>query len=499
MYKNIISDGKGEIMKKIILIIFICFIYCFNNGVSADTSKFSGAEFLDGISYVKYDGVYYHFKNAQAIRNISNSNIAYCIEPFENLVDNSSYIGYENFNNKFNLSQSDWNRIALLSYYGYGYPGHNDKKWISITQMLIWKTVDKKSSFNWIDNVYNRNIIYPYNKEIDELEELIKNHNVKPRFSDELVFSVNSIAVLEDFNNVIDNYEIKYSDFDAYIKDNSLFVNLKEEMVGKIILRKRDYSNNKVQFFYSQSSQSIVERGIVDSSEVEIVIKSVSGSIEINKIDSTTMTTVALGEASLIGAIYEVFDLNDNLVGEIVIGNDNKGRIEKLEFGTYLIKEKSAGVGYYVDSNLYSVTIDSANLNVSLTLSNDVIKTKVIITKYFGSKEDYRNNQMSLEPSVTFNFYDYNNELFCSGTTNEFGMLEVELPYGNYKITQINSMIGYSLSNDIEIFVNEDSNVSINIPVYDIEIEVPNAFVFNYRPLIINIMEMLLKRIRYVL
>ena len=51
------------------------------------------------------------------------------------------------------------------------------------------------------------------------------------------------------------------------------------------------------------------------------------------------------------------------------------------------------------------------------------------------------------------------------------------LPYGKYTIKQVNTTTNYDKVDDITIIVDERSNVSITLPLYDIEIDVPDAYI----------------------
>ncbi len=470
---------EGDYMKKYTLIIFILILFLFGvKEVCATEAIFSGAESLTGVSYVKYDGYYYHFRNAKAIRNVNTGNIAYCIEPFATLVDGSSYTGYIEYNNIFKLSKEQWERLKLLAYYGYGYRGHTDKKWITITQILIWRTVDPKHSFNWIDNVNDRNVIYPYENEIQELESLIANHKVLPNISSKITMSINSTLELVDENHVINNFRIKYSEIDAEIIDNKLVINSSDVGSKKIVLVKEfGGADSSVEFFYRNDSQSVIERGNVDSVEIEFEVNVESGSIKIIKVDSSTKDVYPSGEASLVGAKYSVCDLDDHVVGAITIASNSEGVLENIPYGFYKIKEITPGVGYYLDSKEYLVEINHSNLNIVKILENKVIDSKIKIVKYYGSKEDYDNSTMRLESGIKFEFYNRFGDLVHTAITDELGEIEVVLPYGQYTLKQVNSTENYNKVHDIDFVVDETSNVSIYLPLYDLEIDVPDAYI----------------------
>lgn len=465
-------------MKRITLIIVFLISFFLSEKVLAREAMFSSSESLNSISYVKHDGHYYYFRNAKAIRNVLNSNIAYCIEPFATLIDGTNYTGFIEYDSIFNLSKEQWERLKLLAYYGYGYKNHLEEKWISITQMLIWRTVDPSHSFNWIDNVNDKNIIYPYNSEIEEIENLVSSHNLIPSIPKEVRMSINDSVELFDNSLQLNKFKIIESDIDARIVDNKLVINSSEEGHKKIILSNRDDNlSYSTEFFYSFGTQSVIERGSVDFLELEIDIYVESGSIKIVKLDSDSNSIIPSGDASLVGAKYSVFDIDDNLIGSIVIGDNNTGVLENISYGKYRIKEVEAGKGYYIDKNEYFIDIDRDNLNVELNLKNDVIKSKIKIIKYYGSNEDYANFSMKVESGITFEFYDSNNDLVYTGITDEFGILEVILPYGKYTIKQINTTDNYDKVDDMTIIVDEKSNVSITLPLYDIEIDVPDAYI----------------------
>lgn len=464
--------------KKTLIIVILILFFIGVKSVFAENVIFSSAEDLDGVAYLKHDGFYYHFRNAKAIRNITTNNIAYCIEPFATLVDGSSYTGYIEYNNIFNLSKEQWDRLKLLSYYGYGYKNHTDQKWITITQILIWRTVDPNHSFNWIDNVYDRNIIYPYQDEIREIENLVLYHNNIPNISTTITMSINETLELVDDTYILNNFKIKDSNVDAEIVNNKLIIRASDSGNKRItLISDDDLLDTNVAFFYKSGTQSVIERGRLDPVEFNIDIEVQSGSIKIIKVDSETKDKNPRGEASLIGAEYLVSDESDNIVGKIVIGDNNEGVLENLAFGKYKIKELTAGTGYYLDEEEYFVDITKDNLNIKIILENSVIESKLKIVKYYGNKEEYNSSTMRFESGIKFEFYDKFNHLIYTAITDDTGSVEVSLPYGEYVVKQITTTSNYEKVDDFNVGVNEDSNISIELVLYDLEIDVPNAYI----------------------
>ena len=461
-------------MKKILLVI-ILFFCCIN--VYALERSFAGFDSteLNGISYYKYkDGVYY-FKNAKEIKDTATGNTAYCLEPFIDLVD---YSTYSTSNGQFGLSNAMWDKVKLISYYGYGYKNHTNKKWVSITQMVIWRTLYPNYKFEWVDQSANRNVIHPYDKEIKELNELVSSHYKIPTIEENIKTDINSTLILEDQNNVLKHYKIISSDFDARIEDNKLIVNAKEEKIGEIVLERASKTyNNDFLFFTKSGSQSLIERGNIKPITYKINIVVESGSIKVTKVDKDTDLIDPQGDASLDGAVYEIYDENMNLVASKMIEN-NLAVFEDLEYGKYFVKEKSAGTGYYVDSDSYEVNIDSNMLEQNVRLGNFVIKSKITIIKNYGSLEDFNNNKMRREKNIVFNVYDKNNTLVFSGITDSNGEITFELPYGEYTIKQMNTTDGYKKTDDYHLVIDENNNLSETIVFNDFKVVVPNAGVY---------------------
>lgn len=457
-------------MKKFLLI-FILFFCCVSvHALERSFAAYNVTELKDIMYYKMKDNVYY-FKNAKEIRDLETGSTAYCLEPFIDLVD---YSTYSSSNSQFGLSNDMWNKIKLISYYGYGYKNHTEKKWVSITQMVIWRTLYPNNKFEWV-NPNTRAVIHPYDNEINELNELVNSHNIIPSIDKEVVTSINTKVELSDNNNVLKYYTISKSDFDAKIENNKLIINASEEKDGEIVLaRAGNIYKNSFMFFTNDGSQSLIERGNITPIEYKIKVSVKSGSITVTKVDKDTDLIDPQGEASLDGAVYAVYDEDMNYITKSTVEN-NEAEFSSLSFGKYYVKEESAGVGYYVDNEYYEINIDNDSLVHNVRLGNYVIKSKITIIKNYGSLEDFNNNKMKREKDIVFNVYDKNNELVFTGITDSNGELTFELPYGEYTIKQVNTTNGYKKADDYKLVVGEDNNVSETIVFNDFKVEVPNA------------------------
>lgn len=456
----------------LMLVVFLCSF----NVVFAEEVTFSGREYLEGIAYVKNNGSTVQYRNAQVIRSSEYfMEIAYCVEPFKLLKDNSYYTVDESYNGIYGIDEKTWDRIKLYAYYGYGYPKHYNSNWISITQMSIWREMFPEYQFDWIDNVNDKNVIYPFDNEINELKKLVDTHYTLPNIDKELVAGSHGENIYYDSNEVLEFYRIKSSDFDAKIDGNNLVINTEEEKEGNITLQRAFHNYvNSVKYFYSSVSQNVIERGDIPFIYYDIHVKVKNGKVEINKVDGDTKNFNSQGEANLDGALFELFSQNDVKIDEKEIVN-GKLVFDDLGIGNYYVKEKNPGVGYYLNNKKYEFVIDKDNLEKEITIENNVIKSKVKIIKFYGTKEEFDNNTMSKEENIEFSIYDKANNLIYNNTTDCNGIIEVELPYGKYKLVQETSTKGYKKNDSYYFDINDDSNYSYDIVLYDFKIEVPNA------------------------
>ena len=466
-------------MKKIIITIFIAIITFMITTSAYATSFYSNR--LEGIKWHKYNGTIEEFKTANSFYEKDTNRLSYCIEPFTFLLEEATdYTEYTSYDSSFGYTKEQMDRINDLAYFGYGYGNHTEEKWISITQMLIWKTVDKTSIFEWIDGLKSRNHIDPYDAEIAELEALIENKNKKPSFVSGNSIEIGDHIELNDSNNVLSNYRIKETKgVNVNINGNKLTIDrIQGSDSGEITLIK-DGSETSGSYFYSPTSQNLLIRGGSSSVEAKVNITVKKGSITVKKVDKDLNTYNSQGEANINGSVFELFDNEDNKIGEVTINNEGVGVFEDLYLGHYKLKEKTSGIGYRLDDNTYDIELTDEQTDFEITIKNKVIESILKIKKLYGSKNDLDNNSMNPESGISFEIYNNNNELVTTLTTDEFGTCEVLLPYGTYKIVQKNTTANYQMVEDRTITIDENSEEIIEIELYDVEIEVPNAYTFS--------------------
>ena len=181
------------------------------------------------------------------------------------------------------------------------------------------------------------------------------------------------------------------------------------------------------------------------------------------------MSITPSGEAILNGAKYMLYDQNMNEIKELEIQN-NQATIENIYFGKYYLKEIKAGTGYTLDNKVYEINIDNSNNAVDLSLQNEVIKKKITINKQYGENNSFHN-----EENIEFEIYDKNNNIIETIRTNEFGIAEIILPYGEYTIIQKNTTEGYHKVEPFKINVEDIEDEVIELKDYKIPVPDTNT------------------------
>jgi hypothetical protein len=462
---------KGGIFIKqikffLIIILSICAVKNMVIHVNAESAEFYEAEYIDGIYMNKKSNnsktIYY--QKARFFRQYGTNDFAYCIEPF--MFFNENYT-YESTTTPYNLSEEQIKKISEIAYFGYGYKNHTDEKWYAITQMMIWQEADSNGEY-YFTNGLNGPRINPYESEIAEINALVNDYDTLPSFANKEFTSVlNNDVTITDTNNVISKFK---SNFKNYTIDNNNITLSKLKETSYCLTFYKDEEqiyNTPLIFYQADGTQNLLKTGNIGRQEFNIYIDVIKTNLKITKVDYDTELTIAEGDAVLDGAKYELYDSNMNKLKEIEIVN-NTANIDNLNLGKYYLKEIEAGTGYLLDDNIYEFTIDKTNRNIELTLKNQVIKKKIKLIKKYGNGDDYQP-----EKNIDFEIYSSKNELIKTISTNDFGEVEVTLPYGEYTIIQKNTTTGYEKINPLTINITDTEDETIELK--DIKISVPNT------------------------
>ncbi len=450
------------------------------------------AEKNENLIYTKYDkesGVNIYAEdvtygsmdyNSWMIVSDTDNKIYYCIEPeYPTLGKNESYRAYTIYRggdivNNSRLTTTSKEKVQLLSYYGYGFKNHNDKKWYGITQVMIWREVVKANgrNINWVfkktrNSTPDNNL---YLQEVNELQSLVDNHSKKPSFDGlEIKVSLNESIKLVDDNNAIKNFLISKSDYvDIKEEGNALIITGKK--IGKDEIKLTNDIGIKEEYqLYSSSKQDIITRGRIIPLESIFLVEVEGGTVTLNKKDKETNSTTPQGDAALLNAKYVITNENDEIITEVIIDKQNK-KIE-LPYGKYKIKEIEAPNGYKLNEEINEFEINETNKEVNLDLYDLVIKGTHIINKYKGGAGE----KFTLEKDCIFEVRDKNNNVVGTIKTYKNGVGTIKLPFGKYTIYQIKGTDNYSFIAPYEIEITKDQE--------EIEIDLKNI---KYSKLIIK-------------
>lgn len=244
-------------MKKfltLLLLLSICLMPSFDIHAKEVRIKYNK---LHGIAYNrKLDG---KFKTNTATMFQMDDRIAYCIEPGVEILDNY-YDIYTDWN-IVSFSDDLKEYIEKIGYYGYDYPGHQTNYYYIAAQELIWKAVRPETEVVWTTGENYTGQVIDISKEKEEILTLVKNHDLKPSFSEKIFKGeVGQTLTLKDENNVLDKYEISDSKYHKVtLGDNELKITLNSDEVPleKLMLKRKHYDDAPLLVYSNGNSQKL--------------------------------------------------------------------------------------------------------------------------------------------------------------------------------------------------------------------------------------------------
>lgn len=472
--------------KSLYAILGILFLSLFFGISKANAEEYTGqaiwpAEKIANIFIRKYraDG-YIKYQQGSFIRRSEDNAFVYCLQPYVDIDNNLPYynIARSDYATYLNMTQEQWDRISLLAYYGYQYNengyDHSNNKWYVITQVLIWRTAEPTSRIVFTDTLNGNDLPNKFASEIAEMESLVANHYKRPSFNTDIKVPIGKSQDLVDQNGVLSNFKVVSAENEtATINGNTLTITPTSVGQVKVKLAKNatKYSTNPIVYF-SNHSQNVMRVGNYDPVPANVEITSVGGRLKIYKVDSDTKESNAQGNASLKGAVYGIYNLNNEKIGEIITDEYGYGISDYLpNLGDFTVKEITPSKGYTLDKNKYTFTVDKDNLLAELEVYEKVIEADVKLFKTFANGST---GILKGEPNITFEIYLNNctqKNLLKSTTgnicmvgkitTDKKGFAEIKLPYGSYTFKQVTSTPNYEKVKDFEVVIDENSEKDI--------------------------------------
>lgn len=439
--------------KKVWLLFFIFMLV-----IDVKALSFKGGDVIKNVFVLKVkENGEKEYKKGQFIID-SEGDYVYCLEPFVKVNNNSSYNKYtNNFAKNLGLSDELWEKINLISYYGYQYKddthNHMDPKWYYITQMLIWQNVSPKARFYFTDTFKGNVNSTLFANEIKEIYNLVNNHYKIPEFDVPDTYIGDTLSII-DRNGVLKNFA---GSKNVKINGNILAIEI-SDLSNKFTLKKG--TNNKAFIFVSSDSQNVLKGKMYVPVIANYDIKGLElkGNIKIKKYGEA----IDGDKISLEGVLFALFDENKNYIKETTTDKDGKAIFNNLSKGKYFIKEVSNDGKFVLDDNYYEVTLkvneNNRIIDVFLELENKLKRGNLKIKKIdFDTKIPIKDTEFIIMKDE---------KIIYQGRTNVDGIIELnDLVYGIYKIKEVMASDGYILNEMIYEVKIDDENKDVYIEI----------------------------------
>ena len=408
-------------------LISILFLTIFFGITKVNAEEYKGqaiwpSEKIANIYIKKYreDG-YIKYQQAGFIRRSEDNKFVYCLQPYVDIDNNLPYykIARSDFAVYLNMTEEQWQRISLLAYYGYQYKengyDHSAKKWYVITQVMIWRTAVPTSRIVFTDTLNGKDLPNKFASEIAEMEDLLNKHYTKPNFNiDGVKLPIGKSIDFTDTNGILNQFTISSVENGvASINGNTLTItsNSTENVKVKLI-KKLSYWSSTPIVYYSNHSQNVMRVGNVDPIPKSIELESVGGKVEINKVDSETKNNIPQGNATLGGAKYGIYNLNNEKVGEITTDENGYAKTS-LPYGKYTISQENNTPNYEKVENFEIEVNENTGNNIYKLLSNAPIEAKLKVIK-----TDKETGEVITKAGIKFKIKDANtSEYICQTIT----------------------------------------------------------------------------------
>ena len=458
---------KNKFIKSLLFLV-IGIVGIFNTTtVNAETYSggFGDGDVIETKVYVnkREPSGYMRWQRVHSLIKYDTGQVVYCMQPMVLVQDGAIYnLTTEDYAGAQNLTAAQYDRIRLLAYYGYGYGNHTSTDWISVTQVAIWRTTrpDMDIFYSWGQQGANRDDSIFADK-FAELESLLASHYNRPSFNMTNIETViGKTEVITDSNNVLNRYQIaSQSNVSSSINGNNLNITATGVGEGEITLEKIDrrFGQDPI-IFYAVDSQNIIQPGDPKPVRAKLNIKVNGGTVTPHKLDDDTKENTPQGEATLEGAVYGIYNENDERVASVTTGSDGTVKSDYLpSLGKFYLKEEKPSTGYELDSRKYYFEITLDDLNPEVNVFEKVIKVKYNLTKVIAKN---KTGVMIPEAGVKFAFIDRNGNIIQELTTDNEGKLSVELPYGTYTVKQLTTTPGHEKVDDYTLEVKKTETVN---------------------------------------
>ena len=204
-----------------------------------------------------------------------------------------------------------------------------------------------------------------------------------------------------------------------------------------------------------QNATVLLERNEEKLSSDLAVNWEAAGSLKIKKVGEN-------GEV-LAGAVFEVFNANNESVGKITTGADGMAELNNLPIGTYTLKEIKAPTGYVSDDKTQTIEVKTGETG-AVQIVNNKVKGNIEIKKLSDSGK--------VLPNVEFTVFTEDGKEVQKVVTKENGIANVEgLTYGKYYFLETKTPNGYIGNKTKYPFEIKEHNKTLTFTVENTEVK----------------------------
>ncbi|MGE7889511.1 VaFE repeat-containing surface-anchored protein [Bacillus cereus] len=204
-----------------------------------------------------------------------------------------------------------------------------------------------------------------------------------------------------------------------------------------------------------QNATVLLERNEEKLSSDLAVNWEAAGSLKIKKVGEN-------GEV-LAGAVFEVFNANNESVGKITTGADGTAELNNLQIGTYTVKEIKAPIGYVSGDKSQTIEVKTGETG-AVQVVNNKVKGNIEIKKLSDSG--------MVLPNVEFTVFTEDGKEVKQIVTKENGIANVEgLTYGKYYFLETKTPNGYIGNKTKYPFEIKEHNQTLTFTVENTEVK----------------------------
>ncbi|KWU60100.1 collagen-binding protein [Bacillus mycoides] len=204
-----------------------------------------------------------------------------------------------------------------------------------------------------------------------------------------------------------------------------------------------------------QNATVLLERNEEKLSSDLAVNWEAAGSLKIKKVGEN-------GEI-LAGAVFEVFNANNESVGKITTGADGTAELNNLPIGTYTVKEIKAPTGYVSGDKPQTIEVKTGEIG-AVQVVNNKVKGNIEIKKLSDSGK--------MLPNVEFTVFTEDGKEVKKVVTKENGIANVDgLTYGKYYFLETKTPNGYIGNKTKYPFEIKEHNKTLTFTVKNTEVK----------------------------